>query len=268
MPVEIYPPFLGPATTDPAGDATTISEIESRSLWLLSEATDTKAAAVGNNSGTESITNTAYIYKLANEGLEWMCRTCLYIPCLASKTNLSANTNYVSTFELTVDTSGIREMWYPEMVLWDNATLTHSSVAALRRYDPGFENTAAGTPTHWFHQSRTQIGLYKKPSANGNIAVYGAGYPSRLGDGTGTTVSSTNVAPSSDLLYILPRYVAVMIAKRNYHDASLVERVPLWETELIRETTRLWGALDARWREPGAIYQMAPSGPVTGARMA
>jgi len=42
----------------------------------------------------------------------------------------------------------------------------------------------------------------------------------------------------------------------------------LWETELVREATRLWGALDSRWREPGAIYQMAPSGPVTGSRMA
>jgi hypothetical protein len=268
MPLEIYPPFLGPATPDVAGDATAATEIESRALWLLAEATDTKVSAVGNNTGTESITTTAYNYKLMNEGLEWMCRTCLYIPCLASKTNLSANTNYVSTFELTVDTSGLREMWYPEMVLWDNTGLTHSSSAALRRYDPNFENTAAGTPTHWFHQSRTQIGLYKKPSANGNIAVYGAGYPSRLGDGTGTTVTSTNVAASSDLLYILPRYVALMIAKRNYHDASLVERVPLWEGELVREATRLWGALDARWREPGAIYQMPPSGPVTGNRMA
>jgi hypothetical protein len=62
--------------------------------------------------------------------------------------------------------------------------------------------------------------------------------------------------------------MAVMIAKRNYHDASLVERVPLWEGEMIREATRMWASLDARYREPGAIYQVPPSGPVSGNRMA
>lgn len=267
MPISIYPPYLGPAALT-TGEATTAADIVDRSLWLLAENTDTMVASVGSLGGGETITTTDYIHKLANESIEWLCRTCLYIPCYVSQTNLSANTNYVSVFELQMATDGMREMWYPEMALWDNEALTHSSVSALRRYDPAFEGTAAGTPTHWFHQSRTQIGLYRKPSANGNIAVYGAGYPLKLGDGTGDTVTETAVAASADLLYLVPRYVACMVAKRNYHDASLVERVQLWESELVREATRLWGNLDARWREPGAIYQMPPSGPVSGMRAA
>lgn len=265
MPLSIYPSFLGPAATS-TGEATTLSELESRSLWLLREATNSKAAAVTDGAGAVSVTNSAYTTKLVNEAVDWLCRTCLFIPCLVSNNALAAGTNYVSTFELTMDTPGMREMWYPEMALWDNAVLTHSSIAALRRYSPAFEGDSAGTPTYWFHQSRTQIGLYRKPSANGNLAVYGAGYPLRLGDGTGDTVTETSVAPSSDLLYLVPRYVACLIAKRNYDDASLVERAAIWEQELVREATRLWGTLDPRWREPGAIYQMPPSGPLTGQR--
>lgn len=265
MPLSIYPAYLGPAATS-TGEATTLAEIESRALWLLREATGSKAAAVTDGAGAVSITNSNYITKLANEGVDWLCRTCLFIPCLVSKTALSSGTNYVSTFELTMDTDGMREMWYPEGVLWDNVALTHSSIAALRRYSPAFEGDAAGTPTYWFHQSRTQIGLYRKPSANGNLAVYGAGYPLRLGDGTGDTVTETSVAPSSDLLFLLPRYIACMIAKRNYDESQLVERLPLWESELVQEATRLWLALDPRWREPGAIYQAPPVGPVTGQR--
>lgn len=246
---------------------TTASELESRALWLLAEATDSKASAVGNNTGTESISTTVFDYKLMNEAMEWLCRACLFIPCISSD-SVTSNTVYLSTFDLTVTTSGMREMWYPEMATWDGTPLTHSSVNALRRYDPSFENTAAGTPTHWFHHSRTQIGLYKKPTSTGTLVMYGAGYPSKFGDGTGGTVASTDVASATDLLYIIPRYMAVMIAKRNYHDASLVERVPLWEGEMIREATRMWASLDARYREPGAIYQVPPSGPVSGNRMA
>ena len=248
-------------------ESTTASELDSRALWLLSEATDSKASAVGNNSGTESITTTVFNYKLMNEAMEWLCRACLFIPCVSSDT-ITSNTVYISTFDLTVTTSGMREMWYPEMATWNDTPLVHSSVNALRRYDPTFETTASGTPTNWFHHSRTQIGLYKKPTSTGTLVAYGAGYPSKFGDGTGSTVTSTDVASATDLLYIIPRYMAVMIAKRNYHDASLVERVPLWESELVRETTRLWGALDDRYRQPGAIYQMPPSGPVTGSRVA
>jgi hypothetical protein len=265
MPLSIYPPYLGPAATT-TGEPTTAASLLDRALWLLAEATDSQAAAVGNGSGTESISTTNYVYKLSNEAIEWLCRTCLFIPCLVSTTNLSANTNYVSVFELDMDTAGMREMWAPEAVLWDNTQLTHASVTALRRYDPGFESATAGTPTHWFHQSRTQIGLYRKPSANGNIAVYGAGYPLRLGDGTGDTVTETAVAPSADLLYLVPRYVACMIAKRNYHDASLVERARIWEEQLVQESTRLWLALDQRWRQPGGMYQAPPSGPLSGMR--
>lgn len=257
MPLEIYPPFLGPASTS-EGDSVSLTTFISDTLWLLRESTDSTAAAIDSGTGTISTTSTVKMPDLVNEAMDWLCRTCLYLPCLGADAAVPSGTNYVNIKDLEVDTDGLRELWAARAVGWNNAQIVYASESALRRYDPGFEFTTAGTPTNWFRSQSGQIGLYPKPSADGALAVYGLGYALRLGDGTGDTVTSTQVAASANLRYMVPRYCAVMIAKRNWQDASLMERVGLWEAELVEEATRLWLRLDPDLRLPGGLYGTPP----------
>lgn len=193
----------------------------------LNEALFSEVGAVANTtSNVATQVSTATIDLFLDLGASELCRTVYLVPGRATFTAAIGQReipyqSMTGTMDLSNGTVDTSYPWVLDQVSYNGTALQRVSRLALDRNSlAAYQSVATGTPTYFYRDGQSHIGLYVAPSFTATLTGYGYMIPPSITAQTAVTWAS------DDMASLLELYAAVKIAEKQYNDASLYGRIP------------------------------------------
>jgi hypothetical protein len=207
--------------------ARTRSQIHQNIYMRLNEQyPDSIGAIVSYTAATEFQSSTATFDYLIDLGIAELTRTVYLVPGKAVFTAAISQRevpyqSMTGTMDLSNGTADGSYPWWLDQVSYNGTALTRATRNAIDRNTLGaFQVSTAATPTHFYRDGQSHVGLYPLPSFTAAIVGYGYLIPPSITAQTAVTWAS------DDMASLLELYAAIKVAEKQYQDDSLYGRLP------------------------------------------
>jgi len=238
--------------------AVSINNLRTEVYKYLNESSNSTLGQLPNGQGGTTVTGDNVVKDWIIEGINALCRSCVFYPVVATINVPSQSAAAPITSAASITPNGA-QLWYPMDVYVGNTRLTHASEQSIRANDMAYKATAATIESaikYWYRQDNYRVAVYPYNNTASPVAltVHGAGVP---------PVPATDDAadysfiPDDLMKQLVASYVAMMLVFKNTDDPSVAQRA-FWGNQYNEGRMNLWQRLDANLRLANQPFSMPP----------
>lgn len=235
----------------------TVTEFQQLVRARLREANNSKLGELQTGTGgSPTVSADDRIIELGKRASEMICKSCHFLSTIGTIESLPSGINRFALADLTFSAWG--EVWRPITVAWNAYDLRETEPGNVRR-DTRFGQP--GTPTKWWREGESHIGLDPMTDRAAPLAVQGAGIPT-LQNGAGSDPDYWDYLPDDALALMQVPLACYLLSLAYMDDESIVARGVAWKAEADIERQRRWEMLDETLRRkifPSPITAMRGS---------
>jgi hypothetical protein len=238
--------------------ALSINTLRSEVYKYLNESSASTLGQLPTGTGGTTVTSDAVVKDWILEGINALCRSCVYYPVTATFTLATGGSTVELVTPTTITPTGAT-IWFPFDTYISSTKLTHASEQSIRANNPDYRTTAAATSAavlYWYRKDNYSVAVYPYNNTGSSITltVHGAGTPPA--PATDAT-DSINFLPDDLLKQLIASYAAMMLVLKNTDDPSIAQRA-FWSNKYNEGRMALWNRLDPNLRLPYQPFSVPP----------
>lgn len=238
--------------------AVSINNLRTEVYKYLNESSNSTLGQLPNGQGGTTVTGDNVVKDWIVEGINALCRSCVYYPVVATISVPSQGASVALTSPTSVVPAS-SAIWYPTDVYIGSRRLLHASEQSIRANDLGYKGTGATAESnvkYWYRQDNYRLLVYPYNNTANPIVltVHGAGVPPVP---AADDAADYSFLPDDLMKQLVASYVAMMLVYKNTDDPSVAQRA-FWGGQYNEGRMRLWNRLDSNLRLPNQPFAQPP----------